>query len=133
FLQMSDPSRVYEVTLFSELLHSSREILEPGQALLLSVDAEMREDQMRLTATRIEKLDEALEHKINRIEIHLSDSTPVAKLNELLSKGQSEIGLFVELEDGRVVEMSIPGRWGLDVQARNILRSEPGISGILEI
>ncbi len=76
FLQLSDPTGIYEVTLFSELLQQAREFLEPGQTLLLTVDVEQREDQIRFTTQKIEPLDVALEGKIKAVQIHLSQAKP---------------------------------------------------------
>ena len=47
FLQLSDATGVYEVMIFSETLARCRQFLEPGTALLLRVDAEMKDDEAR--------------------------------------------------------------------------------------
>src|SRR3546814_571032 len=56
FVQFSDATGVYEVTLFSETLAQCRELLDSGQTLLLKVSSEHREgDEPRLTAQRSEE------------------------------------------------------------------------------
>ncbi|HEU0118465.1 MAG TPA: DNA polymerase III subunit alpha, partial [Alphaproteobacteria bacterium] len=45
FIQLSDSSGAFEVTIFSELLASRRDILEVGQALLIEVDAQANQNQ----------------------------------------------------------------------------------------
>ncbi|MGB0720415.1 MAG: DNA polymerase III subunit alpha, partial [Bdellovibrionales bacterium] len=44
FLQLSDPTGIFEVTLFSEMLATSRAFLEPGTALLVGVEAEQHDE-----------------------------------------------------------------------------------------
>ncbi len=135
FLQISDPSGIYEVTLFSELLHQCRDVLEPGQALLLTVAAEQREDQIRFTAQKVQSLDQALEGKIREIHIHMESAAPVKKLKEFIDvegPGSSKIQIFVH-SDGHDIEIDLPGRWKLSQQARNTMRGEDGVTNISEI
>ncbi len=136
FLQLSDASGVYEVTLFSDLLAASRDILEPGETLLLSVTAESREDQVRFTAQSVQMLDQTLEKRTD--EIHLSADTlaPYKKLKEFLDiegSGPSQIILHVPLKDGRLTQVTLQGRYKLSSQARNILRGEDGVIEIKEV
>jgi DNA polymerase-3 subunit alpha len=48
FCQLSDPTGAYEVTLFSEALEKSREFLESGAKVLVTVEATMESDQLKL-------------------------------------------------------------------------------------
>ena len=50
---MSDASGMYELTLFSEVLAQARQMLDAGQPLLVTVDCQMQEETIRLTAQRI--------------------------------------------------------------------------------
>ena len=136
FLQISDPTGICEVTLFSESLMASREFLEPGRALLLSVDAEVREDQLRFTCQKVQLLDEVLESKIHEIHIHLNGDESVPKIRQFLDiegHGRSKIILFAHLEGEKRAEIQIPGTWSLSAQARNIIRGEKGVLEIAEI
>jgi len=139
FLQLSDPTGIFEVTMFSDMLASTREHLEPGTALLLGVEAETREDQIRYTATGVQPLDEALEGKIREIDIHMESSAAVPKLKEFLDiegKGHAHINLHVKVDgsndNGRVVTMRLAGRHSLSAQARNIIRTQDGVLEISE-
>ncbi|MCB9983073.1 MAG: DNA polymerase III subunit alpha [Rhodospirillales bacterium] len=135
FLQLSDPTGIFEVTLFSEMLTGARDYLEPGTALLLEVEVEQREDQIRFTCTRIAPLDGALEGKIREISIYINKPAPIHKIKEFLDsegQGQALINLYVSVEGARVVKMRLPGRWSLSPQARNIIRTQEGVQEILE-
>ncbi len=135
FLQLSDPTGVYEVTLFSDILHATREILEPGQTLLLTVEAEQREDQLRLTCFGLERLDRLLETKISEIVVDLESAAPASRLSEFLKiegAGQSAIQIRIALGSGKTAVLSLPGRWSLSAQARDILRVQKGVLRVAE-
>ncbi len=135
FLQVSDPTGVYETTIFSEVLNLNRDHLEPGKALLMTIEAEQREDQIRYTCHGLEPLDNALESKINEIGIYMQSPEAVDKIKEFMQIegfGGSSILLYMYLEDGRCVNLRIPGRWSLSAQARDIIRTQKGILKVTE-
>ena len=135
FLQLSDPSSVYEVTLFSDILHDSRSFLETGAPILLTAEAEQREDQIRLTAQKLQPLDDALEHKIRDIHIHLDQAAPIHKLKQFLDiegEGRAQIYIHARVDEERTAVLQLPGRWALSAQARDIIRGEAGVQAIEE-
>ena len=130
FLQLSDPTGVFEVMVFSEALAATREFLEPGTLLLLGVDAETREDQIRFTVTRIEPLDAALDHKIRKVEIDLAAGADVGALQALLAeagRGASAIELRVPLASGKTGLMNLPSRYTLSAAQREALMAMDGV------
>ena len=136
FLQLSDPTGVFEVMMFSEVLAATRDHLVPGTALLLKIEAEQKEDQVRMLCTNAAPLDTALEHKIREIHIHMDSAAPAKHIKNFLDiegKGSSEILVSLQLPDGRTAHMKIPGRWSLSPQARDRLRGESGVREILEV
>ncbi len=135
FLQLSDPTGIYEVTLFSELLAAARDYLVPGESLLLSVEAEEREDTIRFTCSRVEPLEAALEGKIKEIEIHLTDTAPLPKLRDYLDAekyGRAQVVVYYQIDEGRVAKLVLPGRWALSSEARDMLRTERGVAKVCE-
>ncbi len=136
FLQVSDPTGIYEVTIFSETLNAARDFLNAGESLLLSVEVEIREDQMRMTASRVQPLEQALDGKISEIHVHLSDARGVPKLKEFLDiegQGRSKIKIFAHFDDDRLAEITLSGNRALSAQARNIIRAEDGVLSIEEL
>ena len=57
FCQMSDPTGAFEVTLFSEALEASREFLESGAKVLVTVEATMESDQLKLLGRSVAPVD----------------------------------------------------------------------------
>ena len=60
FVQLSDPSGGYEVTLFSDVVDKSRGMLEPGNNVVLSVDVGGDTGNRRLLARKVETADEVV-------------------------------------------------------------------------
>ncbi|CAD0183847.1 DNA polymerase III subunit alpha [Ruegeria sp. THAF57] len=57
FAQLSDPTGAYEVTLFSETLEKSREYLETGAQVVLTAEATMEADQLKLLGRSVGPVD----------------------------------------------------------------------------
>lgn len=130
FLQLSDPTGIFEVTLFSEMLSTAREFLEPGTSLLLSVEAEQKEEQIRFTCNQIQPLEAALEGKIRTIDIRLFSAAPAVKIKEILEaegRGSAAIQLHVRLDEARTAHIALPGRYTLSAQSRNLIRAQEGV------
>ncbi|MFN3701754.1 MAG: DNA polymerase III subunit alpha [Alphaproteobacteria bacterium] len=135
FLQMSDPSGVYEVMIFSETLAQSRDILNAGEMLLLSVDAESKDDQTRLLGQSVQLLEGALESRIRDVMISMNSAKPLQKLKQFLDiegQGRMRITLKIEMKDKGIATIRLPERWSLSPQARNIIAAEQGVLSILE-
>ncbi len=57
FVQLSDPSGLYEVTVFSDTLEAARDHLEAGANVVLTVEATMESDQLKLLARSVAPVD----------------------------------------------------------------------------
>ena len=57
FCQMSDTTGAYEVTLFSDTLEKSREHLDPGAKVVVTVEATMEADQLKLLGRSVAPID----------------------------------------------------------------------------
>src|SRR5712692_1495028 len=86
FVQMSDASGVFEATLFSEVLGQSRQLLEAGQPLLVTVDVRAEEETLRLTCQRIEALDGVVAHAVAGLKVFLGEGDALAPLRGLMQR-----------------------------------------------
>src|SRR4030095_13676202 len=84
FVQCSDQSGAFELTVFSELLGSKRNLLEPGQAILVSADGRLDGEQVKLTAQTVEKLEDAVANAAAGARRVVSGSAARAALRERL-------------------------------------------------
>jgi DNA polymerase III subunit alpha len=60
FVRLSDPTAVYEVRVFSETLETARQHLEPGRNVVLTVEATMEGEELRLTARAVQPIDKVV-------------------------------------------------------------------------
>ncbi|MEQ8357795.1 MAG: DNA polymerase III subunit alpha [Kiloniellaceae bacterium] len=131
FVEFSDATGVYEVTLFSETLAQCRDLLESGQSLLLRVSAEHRDgDEPRLTAQSLEPLDSAAARASNGLDIHLNSPGPLESIKTLLARegrGRGQIRLVLALEDGQEVAFDLGQRYRLSPEVRQAIKAVPGV------
>jgi len=57
FVQLSDPTGGYEVTLFSEVLEKSRDFLETGAQVVITAEATMEADQLKLLGRTVQPVE----------------------------------------------------------------------------
>ena len=89
FVHVSDTSGVFEVVVFSELLATSRELLEGGQRVLITVDVRADDGAgVRLSATNVRPLDEALANASTELQIVIEDEEAIPGIQHALETGE---------------------------------------------
>jgi DNA polymerase-3 subunit alpha len=83
---LSDATAQYEVTVFAELLTTARELLEGKAPLLVEADARVDGDMLRLTAGRIQLLDEVAEVEARRGRDPLATPAAASRLKPILQR-----------------------------------------------
>jgi DNA polymerase-3 subunit alpha len=135
FVQMSDPSGVYEVTLFAEMLREARALFESGQPVVVTVDVRSEEDNLRLTAQKIEPLDDVVAHAAAGLRVFLGGERALSHLKNLFTRdtgGRGRVTVVLDLDDGEV-EIAIPGGFRVDPKMRAAVKSLPGIVDVHDI
>ena len=135
FVQMSDPSGVYEVTLFAEMLREARALFESGQPVVVTVDVRSEEDNLRLTAQKIEPLDDVVAHAAAGLRVFLGEERALSHLKNLFTRdtgGRGRVTVVLDLDDGEV-EIAIPGGFRVDPRMRAAVKSLPGIVDVHDI
>jgi len=121
FVQLSDATAVFEVTVFSELLSQFRDVLEPGTALLVTVSAQFSDEAVRLTCQGIESLEKAADG--GTLTLHLSTEEQAHALCGLLKaapSGKTNIILKVNF-DKCVATLTLPCSYVLSPDLRMAL------------
>ena len=95
-LIVSDHTAQFEVTAFSELMGQARDLLDGTAPLYFEVDARVDGDNLRLTAQRIQKLDEVVDMARAAVEITLAAPNVALRLRTMLQR-QSANGARVRL------------------------------------
>ena len=135
FVQMSDPSGTFEVTLFSEILSASRALLDSGQPLVVTLDVRSEDDSLRLTAQKIEPLDTVVAHAAAGLRVFVGEARALASLKSVIAReagGRGRVTVVLDLPS-REVEIAIPGGFKVDPRTRAAVKSLPGIIDVHDI
>jgi len=134
FVTLSDQSGEYEVTLFSELLSAHRELLEPGNLVVMNVTGRLDRDRPRLTAQSLQGVDRLADAAKGGLRVFVADAKPLASLHDRLkSAGQGKGYVHLVLkgrEHQREVEIRIPGAYATGPRMRGALAA---VHGVLEV
>jgi DNA polymerase-3 subunit alpha len=132
FVQCSDAGGVFEVTLFSEVLSRSRDLLDAAEPLLFNVTVEWMPgaEQPRLTVHDLESLEIRAAEAARGIRVFLDDVGPLNSIRSLLErdgKGRGKVVLLLDLEGKQEVEVKLPGGYRLSPSASQAIKAIPGV------
>ncbi|HEY3909277.1 MAG TPA: DNA polymerase III subunit alpha [Stellaceae bacterium] len=135
FVQMSDPSGVFEVTVFAEMLREARAFLDAGHPLAVTIDVRSEEDSLRLTAQKIEPLDDVVAHAVAGLKVFLGEARALGHLRNVIGReagGRGRVSVVLDLPE-REVEIAIPGGFKVGPKIRAAVKSLPGIIDVHDI
>ena len=135
FVQFTDQTGVFEVTFFSDILAESQALLDSDMPILISANLRLEENGPRITAARVQALDEAIAAWNGGVGIWLQDERPLGALKSLLEEdgpGRAEVKLRLIMDD-QEVSVALPGRFRLSGDARRSMRQIPGILSVHEL
>jgi DNA polymerase III subunit alpha len=135
FVELSDPTGKFEITVFSEELSRSRHLLEPGEKLAVTVDVRHEEESLRLTAQKIEPLDDVVAHAAAGLRVLVAEAEALPRLKSVIEReagGRGRVTVVLDLPS-REVEMALPGGFRVDPRVRAAVKSLPGILDVHDI
>ena len=132
-VQMSDPSGVFEVMVFSEVLAASRDLIERAVAesipLLIEADAQRRDDDLSLFARSLSPFDQAVARAPTIVEVFVGGEEAVDSLAKLLAREKPGRGMVkLKVPDGASeIEVQLPGRWAVTTETRQAIKAIAGV------
>jgi len=138
FVQLSDPTGLYEVTCFSEVLEASRQHLEPGSNVVLQVKAEREGETLKLLAQSIQPIDcVATQGGAADLRIHLDRAEAVTGLATLLSRleglNRAAITLCVTDPAGREIDIKLRDTYPVTPQIKGAIKAMQGVRAVEEL
>jgi DNA polymerase-3 subunit alpha len=132
---LSDPSGHFEAVIFSEGLAEHRDLLEPGNAVLLFLSAEVQGDEVRARIQSVEPLDNAAANLQKGLRVFLRDGAPLEAVAKRLeptpraahANGDGEVSVVLLLKRGTEVEVKLPGRFKVSPQIAGAIKAVPGV------
>ncbi|MBV8493122.1 MAG: DNA polymerase III subunit alpha, partial [Alphaproteobacteria bacterium] len=135
FVQLSDSSGAFEVTMFSEVLAQARGLLEGGQPLIVTVDVRREEESLRLTVQKLEPLDTVVAQAAAGLRIFVAEAEALPRLKSVISReagGRGRVTVVLDLPS-REIEVALPGGFRVDPRIRAAVKSLPGIIDVHDI
>ncbi|MEA1938084.1 MAG: OB-fold nucleic acid binding domain-containing protein, partial [Pseudomonadota bacterium] len=136
FVQLTDQSGVFEVTLFSEVLAVCRDLLEAGRMVLIAADVQLQEQEVRLTAQSVEALEEAVANSAAGLKIAIEDVEAVSAIKAILDqegKGRGRIVLEVATDRAQRVVIDLADRYAITTAARHKILTIAGIGDVKDM
>ena len=136
WVRLSDASGSTEVTVFSEVLTRSRDLLTTGNAVLVTADLRMEEDALRITAHDVASLDDAARDAGAGMRVWLARTESVAHIRALLDRegrGKGRVILVPRTDEAREIEIALPGGFNVSPRLAQALKVMPGIERIEEL
>ncbi|MAU42039.1 MAG: DNA polymerase III subunit alpha [Kordiimonas sp.] len=137
FVSLSDSAGAFEVTLFSETLLKARPFLTAGQSVVMNVEVQLHEDNIRLTAQSIETLDQVAARSATGLVIEIADIKVLEEVKALLEDakgGRGNVTLKLTLDDGEYdVDVALPGKYSITPALSNAISLAEGVDDAREI
>ena len=138
FIELSDPSGNFEVVVFSDLLAEQGDMLEPGEAIVVTTSVEWREDELRLTAKAIRSVEDVTANAIAGFKVFLDMPDSIAALKKTLDTAKNrpdksktrpgQVNLVLLLDhNGQEVELDLPERVPISPALKGALKAVPGV------
>ena len=135
FCQLSDPTGAYEVTLFSEALEKSREHLETGQKVVITAEATMEADQLKLLGRSVAPVDIAVANLGSKgLRIFVEAEAAFPAISSVLDRANAQSGtkgpVFLCLLNPELpgeVELDVGQDFVVNPQIKGALKSLPGV------
>ena len=133
FVMLSDPTGQFEVRVFAELLQSARELLKPGKAALIEVEAHMEAEAPRLIAHTVMDLAAEAADGADGLTIHLTGVDDLERLKAVLDRGgpgRGAVKARVYLDETWRVDIALPGLFAISPDVRAALARLASVSHI---
>ncbi|MEJ1992383.1 MAG: DNA polymerase III subunit alpha, partial [Maritimibacter sp.] len=143
YAQLSDPSGLYEVTIFSDTLEKCRDHLETGANVVVTVEANVESEQLKLLARSVAPVDTVVADAGGMaLKLYIDAVQALPAVSDLLeqaratAKGVRPGSVALCLMDPSLpgeVEMDLSEAYPLNPQIKGALKSLPGVMSVEEV
>ncbi len=144
-LQFSDPDGLWEATAWAEELAQHEDLLQPGRNLVLHLQADITDEQTRLTVRAVQPVEQVTEDAAEvGLEVHVTDEAAFESIRnrlELVStfgsaasrrrRGEGPVKLILPVATlGQEIEIQLPGQYAVSAEIRGAIKSVPGVEAV---
>jgi DNA polymerase-3 subunit alpha len=141
FIGISDPSGQYEVMVFAETLDEAGATLAPGQAVVVRLEADYIDEEIKLRLNGVRPLEEVVASLQRELSVFIRDEAPLQSLKQRLAAyvmaddgarpatGRPGLVQIIVLLDAgkREVELRLPGAYRVNADIAGALKDIPGV------
>ncbi len=142
FVQLSDPTGIYEVTVFSDTLEAARDLLEAGNNVVLTVEATTEGGQLKLLARAVQGVDGvAAQAGSMGLKVFVETEAAVSSVSSVLDRavkdGNSRSGgpvvfCLTNADLPGEVEILLPKDYPINPQIKGAIKSLGGVITVEE-
>jgi DNA polymerase-3 subunit alpha len=133
-LSFSDPSGIFEVSIFNEdVLSDARDLLEPGSVLFMDAEARKDDGGVRLNANSVKNLQDAVHNY--QIKIYLDNISALPLLKDSIGaqvRGRTQISVIVNT-GGHELEVALPESYNINVLSLQDIKAIAGVREVVEV
>ncbi len=128
-VQFSDTTGQFEAVLFSEALAQYRDLLEPGNSVVITVAAEDRPEGINLRIQSVQLLEDEANRLQNSMRIFVRGPEPVSTLSSQLdNSGSGQVSIIVIRDDAEgEIEIELPDRYQVSSRIASAFRAVQGV------
>ena len=138
FVQFSDATGSFEVTLFSEALTAARDLLKVGNSLLIDAVAQFDGDEgeAKFLASRFQPLEKAAASAVNRLRVYINSDAPLEPLKQILlgeRKGRGRVEIIPRLPGYKKITLELKDKYEISPSIYQAIGAIPGVLDVQEI
>ena len=137
WVRISDATGSVEVTLFSEVLGRSRELLGDGATLLVTADLRQEGEALRITASDVAALEQAAAHRPARRSASGCARRPRCRISATCwaarRAARGRVILVPRLGTEQSVEIALPGGFNVTPRLAQAMKLLPGVEQVEEL
>ncbi len=132
FVNFSDAGGAFEAVMFSETLIASRALLDSGVPVLVTVDAKLDGEQLRLTVQHVASLDSQVSRVTGKLTVVVDQDVAIPRIAEIVAKERSGRGriVLVARTAAQEVHVSLKGGFALGTGIVAALNGVPGVAEV---
>jgi DNA polymerase-3 subunit alpha len=142
FVQLSDPTGQYEVTMFSDTLEAARDHLETGNQIVIQVEATMEAEQLKLLGRSVMLADMAVANAgSSGLRVFLGDVAAISTVSDILQGairdnvkgGRGPVTFTIDDIELGEIDVELETQFPVNPQIKGALRSLGGVIEVQEL
>ena len=134
FVGFSDPTGQFEAVCFADTLAACRDLLEPGKALILRVEADVEGEEMKLRLQAVEPLEEISAGLSAGLTIYLTGPTVLELVGGAAHQSRPLAGPSrPAARNGREARIGLGNRFTVTPALKGAIKAIPGVEAVEDL